>query len=115
VAAVVARRHAGRDCVTLGIDSVRFLAPARRGDLLVFQGAVNRVWRTSLEVGVKVWTEETFTRRRTHIVSAYFTFVAVDGNLQPVPIPPVIPNTDEEKRRYEEAEERRAARLKSTK
>ena len=52
VAAVVAHRHAGRECVTLAIDSVRFLAPARRGDILVFQAAVNRVWRTSMEVGL---------------------------------------------------------------
>src|SRR5579862_9378024 len=58
VAAVVARRHAGRVCVTLGVDSVRFLSPARHGDVLVFQSAVNRAWRTSMEVGVKVWAEE---------------------------------------------------------
>src|SRR5580698_7748336 len=73
VAAVVASRHAARACVTLGVDSVRFLAPARHGDILVFQAAVNRVWRTSMEVGVKVWAEDFRTMDRRHIFSAYFT------------------------------------------
>src|SRR5439155_20100331 len=75
VAAVVTKRHCGRVCVTLGVDSVRFLAPARHGEILVFQAAINRVWRTSMEVGVKVWSEDfkTPARRRTHIFSAYFT------------------------------------------
>src|SRR5665213_3850318 len=58
VAAVVAKRHSGRVCVTLGVDSVRFLAPARHGDILIFQAAVNHVWRTSMEIGVKVLVEE---------------------------------------------------------
>jgi acyl-CoA hydrolase len=111
VTAVVARRHAGRVCVTLGVDSVRFLAPARHGDLLVFQAAVNRVWRTSLEVGVKVWAEELHTQKRRHIFSAYFTFVAVDEQLKPVPVPPVEQETDADRRRYEAAERRRTARL----
>lgn len=111
VTAVVARRHAGHVCVTLGVDSVRFLAPARHGDLLVFQAAVNRVWRTSMEVGIKVWAEDLSTQSRRHIFSAYFTFVAVDEQLKPVPIPPVEPETGEDRRRYEAAERRRRARL----
>src|ERR1051325_11365289 len=77
VAAVVARRHAGRTCVTLAIDSVRFLAPARHGDLLTFQAAVNRVWKTSMEVGIRCFAEDFKTQKRTHVFSAYFTFVAV--------------------------------------
>lgn len=111
VAAVVARRHAGRVCVTLGVDSVRFLAPARHGDVLVFQSAVNRVWRTSLEVGVKVLAEDFTTLQRRHIFSAYFTFVAVDDELKPIAIAPVAPETEEDRRRFERAEERRRARL----
>ena len=111
VSAVVARRHADRYCVTLGIDSVRFLAPARHGDILVFKAAVNRVWRTSMEIGVKVFADDGHTMHRTHIVSAYFTFVAVDEQMRKIEIPPVIPETDEEKRRYEQAEMRRQARL----
>jgi len=111
VAAVVAKRHAGRSCVTLGIDSVRFLASAGHGDILIVKAAVNRVWHTSMEVGLKVYADDFKTMARKHIVSAYFTFVAVDEQMTPVEIPPVILETDEEKRRYAQADQRRAARL----
>jgi len=133
VAAVVARRHAGRVCVTLGVDAVRFLAPARHGDLLVFQAAVNRAWRTSLEVGVKVWAEDFRNADpppvpadpaspgtaaepappppRRHIFSAYFTFVAVDDGLRPVAVAPALPETPDEHRRHAAADRRRRARL----
>ncbi len=113
LAAVVAKRHSGRNCVTLGIDSVRFLASARRGDVLVFMASCNRVWRTSMEVGLKVFADDFQTLQRKHIVSAYFTFVAVDDNLRPVEIAPVTPETDEQKRRYEQADQRRAARMRT--
>jgi acyl-CoA hydrolase len=115
VAAVVGKRHAGRSCVTLGIDSVRFLASARHGDILIFKAAVNRVWRTSMEIGLKVLAEDFQTMQRKHIVSAYFTFVGVDDNLRPVEIAPIIPETDDEKRRFDEAGMRRDARLKHRK
>jgi len=111
ICAIVARRHADRYCVTLGIDTVRFLAPARHGDILVFKAAVNRVWRTSMEIGVKVFADDGKTLSRKHIVSAYFTFVAVDEHMNKVEIPPVIPETEEEKRRYQQAEQRRQARM----
>ncbi len=111
VTGVVAKRHSGRVCVTLGIDSVRFLSPAKHGDILVFKASVNRVWKTSMEVGVKVFKEDFKTEEQTHIVSAYFTFVALDDHLKPVEIPPVIPETEDEKRRYEAAEKRRQQRL----
>ncbi|HEX2970995.1 MAG TPA: acyl-CoA thioesterase [Tepidisphaeraceae bacterium] len=111
VAAVVAHRHSARECVTLALDSVRFLAPARRGDILVFQAAVNRVWHTSMEVGVKTLVEDYKTLKRTHIFSAYFTFVALDEHSKPVEITPVIPGTDQERRRYLQADERRKRRL----
>ena len=111
VAAVVAKRHAGRVCVTLGVDSVRFHAPARHGDTLVFQAAVNRVWRTSMEVGVKAWAEDCKTLERRHIFSAYFTFVAVDAQMHPIDIVPVLPETEVEQRRYRQADQRRQARL----
>lgn len=113
VAAVVAKRHAGRVCVTLGVDSVRFHAPARHGDTLVFQAAANRVWRTSMEVGVKAWAEDSKTLERSHIFSAYFTFVAVDEQMHPVEIVPVLPETDVEQRRFRQADQRRQARLAS--
>ncbi len=111
VASVVASRHAARAAVTLGVDSVRFLGPARHGDILVFQAAVNRVWRTSMEVGVKVFAENFKTGHRRHIFSAYFTFVAVDDALHPVAIGQVVPETDDERRRFKNAEERRSVRL----
>lgn len=115
VAAVVAKRHTNRNCVTLGIDSVRFLASARHGDVLIFKASVNRVWRTSMEIGLKVLAEDFRTMARKHIVSAYFTFVAVDDSLRPVEAPPVIPETEDERRRYEQAEQRRRARMSTTK
>jgi len=110
---IVARRHSGRMCVTLGIDSVRFLAPAKHGDILVLKAAVNRTWRTSMEIGVKVFKEDFRTLIQTHIVSAYFTFVALGDDLKPTAVIPVIPQTDDEKQRHREAEERRNLRLKN--
>jgi acyl-CoA hydrolase len=112
VCAVVAKRHAGHNCVTLGIDSVRFLAAARHGDILVFKAAINRVWRTSMEIGIKVFADENRTQVRKHIVSAYFTFVGVDEKHCPIELPGVIPESDDEKRRYREADERRQQRMR---
>ena len=110
-AAIVAQRHAGRVCITLGVDSVRFLAPARGGDLLVLQSSVNRVWRTSMEVGVKASAEDVGTGARRHIFSAYFTYVGVDEHFQPTPIAPAVAESPDEVRRYEQAERRRQGRV----
>jgi acyl-CoA hydrolase len=112
LAGVVAKRHSGKVCVTLGIDSVRFLGPARGGDILVFQASVNRVWHTSMEIGMKIFTEDYKTLERKHILSAYFTFVALDDHLKPSMIRQVIPETADEKRRFEQAEQRRVMRIK---
>ncbi len=111
LAAIVAKRHSGQVCVTLGIDSVRFLNPAYHGDILVCQASVNRTWRTSMEVGVKVLAEDFRTLEQKDILSAYFTFVAIDDHHRPVEVIPVIPETEEQKKRYKEAEERRQNRL----
>jgi len=113
VAGVVAKRHSGKVCVTLAIDSVRFLAPAKHGDILVIKGAVNRAWRTSMEIGIKVFKEDFRTGDRVHILSAYFTFVALDDHLKPSSVVAAIPETAEEKRRFEQAEGRRKLRLGS--
>ena len=111
LAAIVAKRHSGKICVTLGIDSVRFLNPARRGDILVCMASVNKAWHTSMEVGVKVVAEDFRTLEQKDILSAYFTFVAVDDDHKPIEIIPVIPETEEQRKRFEEAEARRQQRL----
>jgi len=110
---IVAKRHSNKVSVTLGLDSVRFLASATSGDILVLKAAVNRAWNSSMEVGLKVLAEDYRTKSRKHIFSAYFTFVALDENRKPAKIPSVIPETEEQKRRYDEAEIRRQKRLKA--
>jgi len=109
--AMAAMRHARRPVVTLSVDQLLFLHPVRVGELVVLRSSVNRVFRTSMEVGVKVTTEKLMTGERRHTCSAYLTFVALDENQKPTPIPPVIPETEEEQRRYRQAGERRQYRL----
>jgi acyl-CoA hydrolase len=111
LAAIVAKRHTGRVCVTLGIDSVRFLNPAHHGDILVCKASVNRTWRTSMEIGVKVIAEDFRSLEQKDILSAYFTFVALDDELKPVEIIPVIPETPEQIQRFNSADKRRHFRL----
>jgi acyl-CoA hydrolase len=109
-ALVVAERHSRHTCVTASVDSMHFLRPAGQGDILLFSAAINRAWRTSMEIGVKVIAEHYQTGERRHILSAYFTFIAIDENKDPTPVPAVIPETLWEKRRYEEANRRRENR-----
>jgi acyl-CoA hydrolase len=89
---------------------MHFLAPAKRGDVLLFRASINRSWRSSMEIGVKVLAEGYHPEHVKHILSAYFTFVAVDEKGSPVEVPQVIPFTPIEKRRYEEAGIRRERR-----
>jgi acyl-CoA hydrolase len=110
-AAMAAIRHARRPCVTASVDSLHFLHPVRIGQLIVLRSSVNRVFRTSLEVGVQVETETLLTGEKLHTCSAYLTFVALDENRKAVEIAPVIPETEEEQRRYRQAGERREYRL----
>ena len=109
--AMAAMRHARRPVVTLSVDQLLFLHPVRVGELIVLRSSVNRVFRTSMEVGVRVTTEKLMTGERRHTCSAYLTFVALDQNQKPTPITPVIPETEEEQRRYRQAGERRQYRL----
>lgn len=111
-AAVAADRHAGGVCVTVGVDAVHFIAPARGGDVLIFNAAVNRAWSSSMEVGCKVEAEKIGGGDRRHILSAYLTFVAMDAQGRPRPVPPVAPETAHERQRYEEARLRRELRLR---
>jgi acyl-CoA hydrolase len=110
-AALAAVRHARCPVVTASVDQMTFLHPVHIGELIILQSSVNRVFRTSMEVGVRVQVEDLLTGRRRHTSSAYLTFVAIDKSGRRVPIAPVIPETDEEQRRYAEAEERRSHRL----
>ncbi len=111
LAGVVAQRHSEKIAVTLLVDSMRFLAPARQGETLIFKAAVNRVWRSSMEVGVKVIAQDYRTNEERHVLSAYFTFVALDEGGKPTNVCELKPVNKEEIRRYTDAERRRKSRL----
>lgn len=108
--ALAGHRHSRQYLVTASVDHLDFLTPGRVGDLVVLRSSVNRVFRTSMEVGVKVWVENFREESHRHVSSAYLTFVAVDQEGNRLPIPPVIPETEDEKRRYEDAGHRREVR-----
>ena len=110
--AMAAHRHAKAYVVTASMDHIDFLAPVHVGDLLILRSSVNRAFRTSMEVGVKCFVENYIAGTTRHIASAFLTFVAVDRNGHRLPVPPVIPETDEEKRRYDDALRRRQNREK---
>jgi acyl-CoA hydrolase len=105
--ALAAHRHSRSYVVTAAIDHLDFLVPSRVGDLVVLQSSVNRVFRTSMEVGVKVWVEHYLSNERSHVSSAYLTFVAVDRHGRKLQVPLVLPESADEKRRYEDAYRRR--------
>jgi acyl-CoA hydrolase len=110
-AAVSAIRHARVVCVTVSVDRVDFREPIHVGELLIMKSSVNFVGRTSMEIGVRVETENLLTGVRRHTNSCYMTFVAVDRNGKPVPVPPLRPESPDEIRRHEAAKSRREARL----
>lgn len=110
-AAVAAGRHTRSTCVTASVDHIDFRSPVRVGDLLILKASVNYVGTTSLEVGVRVEVEDRRTGERRHTSSAYLTFVALDDARQPTVAPSLIPESDDEQRRFREAERRRGARL----
>jgi acyl-CoA hydrolase len=109
-AALAAHRHSRNYVVTASIDHLDFLVPVRVGDLIILRSSVNRAFRTSMEVGVKVWVENYIAASRQHVSSAYLTFVAVDRHGRHLPVAPVVPESDEEKRRFEDAGRRREVR-----
>ena len=110
-AAVAAFRHCRMNVVTASIDRVDFREPIHVGDLVVMKASVNYVGRTSMEVGVRVEAEELLSGRRRHTNSCYLTFVAVDRNGRPVEIPKLLPETPDQLRRHDAAEQRRKRRL----
>jgi len=109
--AIAATRHARCSVVTASVDQMTFLHPIHLGELVKLKSQVNRVFRTSMEVGVKVWVENLRTEELRHTCSAYLTFVALDSAGNRVVLPQIVPETEEEKRRFDEAAERRAYRL----
>jgi acyl-CoA hydrolase len=115
VAAVAAMRHARRPCVTVSVDQVDFREPIYLGELVTAVASVNFTGRTSMEVGVRVEAENVLSGQRRHTNTCYVTYVAVDERGRPAPVPPVLPETEAEKRRYAAAEARRTHRVKERK
>jgi len=108
--ALACHRHSRSYVVTASIDHLDFLSPVHVGELLVLRSSVNRAFHTSMETGVKVWVENYIAGTCRHVSSAYMTFVAVDSQGHPIPVPQVIPETEMEKARYQDALRRREIR-----
>jgi acyl-CoA hydrolase len=111
VAAVCAIRHSRKQCVTVSVDKVDFREPIHVGELITAMARVNFAGRTSMEVGVKIVAENVITGEQRHTNSCYVTYVALDERGEPAPVPPVVPGTPDEKRRYNRAAQRRASRV----
>ena len=109
--AISAGRHSGKVSVTAAVNNVSFDVPIKLGDLVTIKAHVSRAFSTSMEVWADVWKEDQATGKRTKCNSATYTFVAVAAEGIPVPVPPVIPVTDEEKTRFDGALRRRQLRL----
>jgi len=110
-AAIAAARHAKRICVTASVDDLNFIHPIKTGEVVMLRASVNRAFNTSMEVGVKVLSENLLTGEVRHANTAYLTFVAIDENGNPVPSPGVRPESEDELRRFADALRRREERL----
>jgi acyl-CoA hydrolase len=111
VAAVAAIRHSRRPCVTVSVDKMDFREPIKIGELVTAYARVNFTGRTSMEVGVKIVAEDVATGDRRHTNSCYVTYVALDEQGKPTPVPAITPQTPDEKRRWERAAMRRQERV----
>jgi acyl-CoA hydrolase len=109
-AAMAAYRHSRTYIVTAAMDHIDFIRPVHLGDLVTLKSSVNRAFSTSMEVGVKVWAENTQTGVQCHVASAYLVFVAIDQNGRPVRVPQLVPETANEIRRHADAQLRREHR-----
>lgn len=109
-AAMAAHRHSHNYVVTASVDHIDFLVPVRIGDLVILRSSVNRVFNTSMEIGVKVFVENYIADTAQHVGSAYLTFVAIDAAGHRLKVPAVIPETDDQRRRYDDAGRRREIR-----
>ncbi len=110
-AAISSTRHARGPCVTASIDALHFVAPVKLGHVVCIRACVNFTGRTSMEVGARLESEDPLTGVRTHVATSYLTFVAVDAGGQPRAVPPVLAQSDEERRRMHDAQVRRQSRL----
>ena len=111
-AAMAAHRHSGSYVVTASVDYIDFRNPVNLGEIVILKSQVNRVFHTSLEVGVEIHSENVLTGEKKHTTTAYVTFVAIDQHTRkPKPVPPLILETEEEKQRFREAGVRREVRL----
>ena len=114
VGAMAASRHSRAYVVTASMDHLDFVAPVKVGDLLILKASVNRAFRTSMEVGVRVMVEDIREQRLRHVSSAYLTFVAVDREGNKLLVPRIVPETEHQKRRFEDAGRRREMRAEET-
>src|SRR5579863_4150740 len=108
--AMAAHRHARNYVVTASVDHIDFLVPVHVGDMVIFRSSVNRVFRSSMEVGVKIWVENYIADDCQHVSSAYLTFVAIDAGGRRLQVPAVVPESDDQRRRYDDAGRRRDIR-----
>jgi acyl-CoA hydrolase len=109
--AIAAVRHCRRNLVTASVDHLSFLAPIKEGHIMILHSQVNAAFKHSVEVGVKVWSENPDSGDRRHVVSAFLTYAAIDELGKPASVPPLKSETAEDKRRAREAAQRRDARL----
>jgi acyl-CoA hydrolase len=114
VGAMAASRHARAFTVTASMDHLDFVAPVHVGNLLILKSSVNRAFKTSMEIGVKAMVEDVRQQKLRHVSSAYLTFVAVDSSGNRIEVPQVIPETEHQIRRYEDAGRRREMRSSET-
>lgn len=110
-AAICAQRHCNKQVVTASVDAMEFLAPVKLGWIITLKASINYVWKTSCEVGVRVSAENPRSAEQFHTASAYVTMVALDGNNRPTRMIGIAPETDDQRRRYDEAKARRTSRL----
>ena len=108
--AMAAYRHSRTNVVTAAMDHIDFIRPVHLGDLLTLRSSINRAFSTSMEVGVKVWAENTRTGSVAHVASAYLVFVAIDDQGSRQRVPEAVPETADEQRRFEGALRRREHR-----
>ena len=111
-AAMSAYKHARTHVVTASVDNMNFLAPAKKGFILILKSSVNYVANSSMEVGVRIESENPFSGETKHTASAYLNFVSLDESGKPTEVPDVIPETDVEIRRYKEGKNRTLERKK---